>query len=111
MLNEPNMTLEQAKETVAAKRFPKVTEDTIKDKIKEVSYYKHSMTTGGMLTVCVIEMVNGFAVQGVSAAADPRNHDDEVGKRYAFENAFKHIWQLEGYLLRERIFEGSIVGI
>jgi hypothetical protein len=57
--------------------------------------------------MCIIEMVNGFAVQGVSAAADPRNHDPEVGKRYAFENAFKHLWPLEGYLLRQRIFEAK----
>jgi len=107
MKNEPEMSLEQAKEAAAAGRYPKVTEQSIKDKIAHVSYIPHlANTTNGVLTICVIEMSNGFMVHGVSAAADPRNHSDEIGQRYAFENAFKQLWQLEGYLLRNRIAEG-----
>lgn len=102
---DPEISLEQAKEAAAAKPFPKVTEASIKDKIAAASYYTHTMRAGGVLTVCILEMSNGFAVQGVSAAADPRNHDPAIGERYAFENAFKQLWQLEGYLLRQRLFE------
>lgn len=101
----PSMSLDQAKAVVADKRYPKVTEESIKDKIARATFYSHKAMTGGVLTICVIEMSNGFMTQGVSAAADPRNHDPEVGKRYAFENAFKPLWQLEGYLLRQRLFE------
>jgi hypothetical protein len=101
----PHLTLEQAKEIAAAQPFQKVTEDSIKNKIKVISYYGHTMTTGGKLTICIIEMQNGFTVQGVSAAADPRNHDPDVGRRYAYENAFKSLWQLEGYLLRQCLYE------
>jgi hypothetical protein len=101
----PHVTLEQAKEIAAAQPFPKVTEDSIKSRIKIITYYEHIMTTGGRLTICIIEMQNGFVVHGVSAAADPRNHNPAVGIRYAYENAFKGLWQLEGYLLRQGLYE------
>ena len=106
-MNEPKMTLEEAKEAAATGKFPKVTEPSIKDKISKTSYLYYTAQTGGVLTVCVIEMENGFMVHGVSAAADPRNHNEEIGQRYAFENAFKQLWQLEGYLLREAIYMDS----
>lgn len=106
-MNEPKLTLEEAKAAAAAGKFPKVTELAIKDKIAHVNYLTHHLSTGGVLTICVIEMSNGFAVHGVSAAADPRNHKAEIGERYAFENAFKLLWQLEGYLLRENLYRAS----
>jgi hypothetical protein len=52
-------------------------------------------------------MKNGFLTTGFSKSADPRNHDEEVGKRYAYDNAFKPLWQLEGYLLREKLSESE----
>jgi len=106
-IDEPKLSLDQAKEAAAAGKFPKVTERSIKDKIAHVEFMEHhASTTEGVLTICIIEMSNGFMVHGVSAAADPRNHVLEIGQRYAFENAFKNLWQLEGYLLRQRIIEG-----
>lgn len=107
MTKEPKLSVEEAKAAAAAGKFPKVTEENIKGNIKEVTYLTHTMTTGGVLTICIIEMHNGFAVQGVSAAADPRNHKAEIGERYAYENAFKQLWQLEGYLLRQSLHEYS----
>lgn len=107
-MSEPKMTLDEAKEAAAAGKYPKVTEASIKDKIAAATYMSHTALGGGVLTICVIEMSNGFMVQGVSAAADPRNHNPEIGQRYAFENAFKQLWQLEGYLLRQKIFENQI---
>lgn len=103
MSNEPHLSLDEAKAAAAAGKYPKVTEQSIKDRIKDVTYYEHTASTGGVLTMAIIEMGNGFMVHGVSAAADPRNHNADIGQRYAFENAFKQLWQLEGYLLREAI--------
>lgn len=99
---EPNLTLDEAKAVVATKPHPRVTEESIKAKIVSVEYlWVCSDYTG---TVCVITMKNGFITTGFSKSADPRNHDEEVGKRYAYENAFKPLWQLEGYLLREQLY-------
>lgn len=98
---EPKLSLEQAKSIVAEKTAPKVTEQSIKEKIKEVSYFHDDLTT-----VCFIVMQNGFKFVGTSTPASADNYDREVGKRYAYDNAFKQIWTHEGYLLRERLYRG-----
>lgn len=96
---EPRLSLDEAKAVVATKTAPRVTEQSIKDKIKHVDYMWHDE----IMTVCFITMANGFIVHGVSAPASASNFDPEVGKRYAYDNAFKQLWQLEGYLLREKL--------
>lgn len=96
---EPNMTLDEAKALVATKIHPRVTEESIKAKIAVVRYVIVEETG----TLCIITMKNGWMSTGFSAPADVRNFDPEVGKRYAYDNAFKPLWQLEGYLLREQL--------
>ena len=49
----------------------------------------------------------GFTVTGESACASPENFDAEVGNKIAFENAREKIWALEGYLLKERLYNGQ----
>lgn len=96
----PELTLEQAKETVATKKLPRITEESITARISDVIYIVYNQ-----LTICVITMQNGFMVHGVSAPASVGNYDAEVGKRYAYENAFRQLWQLEGYLLRDALYQ------
>jgi hypothetical protein len=62
-------------------------------------------TTDSMkyLTICVLAMQNGFTVIGKSAPASPENFDPEKGKRFAYEDAIKQLWPLEGYALREKL--------
>lgn len=55
------------------------------------------------LTVCILVMRNGFTVIGKSAPASPENFDAEKGRRFAYEDAIKQLWPLEGYALRERL--------
>ncbi len=98
---EPELSLDEAKAIVETKTAPRVTEAGIKDKIDKAEYVMHDQ-----LTICILTMTNGFMVQGVSAPASPENFDAEVGKRYAFDNAFKQLWPLEGYLLREKLAFG-----
>jgi hypothetical protein len=56
-----------------------------------------------LLTICILVMRNGFTVIGKSAPASPENFDVEKGKRFAYEDAIKQLWPLEGYALRERL--------
>lgn len=56
------------------------------------------------LTVCILTLRNGFTVNGSSACASPENFNAEVGRKVSRENARKQIWQLEGYLLKQRLF-------
>lgn len=58
-----------------------------------------------VLTICILVMRNGFTIIGKSAPASPENFDAEKGQRFAYEDAIKQLWPLEGYALRERLSE------
>lgn len=60
-----------------------------------------------LLTFCVLTLRNGFTVTGESACASPENFDAEVGQKIARANAVNKIWPLEGYLLKERLYQKS----
>ncbi|HEP8420926.1 hypothetical protein IPC72_25565 [Pseudomonas aeruginosa] len=60
---------------------------------------------GTTVTVCCLTLRNGFTVIGESACASPANFDAELGRKIARDNARNKIWQLEGYLLRQRLYE------
>ena len=59
------------------------------------------------LTFCVLVLENGFTVTGESACASPENFDAEIGRKIAFENAREKIWLLEGYLLKEKLYQAA----
>jgi hypothetical protein len=98
MNEQPKMSLEEAQKAVETKTAPRVTKDAIEAKIDKVEYLYHER-----LTVCVITMRNGFMQIGKAAPADPRNFDQQIGERYSYEDAFKGLWPLEGYLLCEKL--------
>ncbi|MEN8291869.1 Gp49 family protein [Acinetobacter radioresistens] len=60
------------------------------------------------LTFCVLVLKNGFTITGESACASPENFDPEIGRKMAYENARNKIWMLEGYLLKEKLYQDSI---
>ena len=80
---------------------PRITLAHIESVIKSEAYF---VFPGTQLTVCCLTLRNGFNVTGESACASPENFDEEVGRAYAREHAFEKIWQLEGYLLKEKLF-------
>lgn len=62
----------------------------------------------GTLTICVITMQNGFKAIGTSACVDPRAFKKDVGESIAYSNAFDKLWEVEGYLLKEKMYEQEI---
>ncbi len=60
------------------------------------------------LTFCVLVLKNDFTVTGESACASPENFDEEIGRKIARQNAVNKIWQLEGYLLKQHLYEQSV---
>lgn len=60
-----------------------------------------------LLTFCVLVLRNGFTVTGESACASPENFDAGIGRDLARNNAVNKVWQLEGYLLKERLHQAS----
>jgi Phage protein (N4 Gp49/phage Sf6 gene 66) family len=67
-------------------------------------------TSLSCLTICVLVLKNGFTVLGKSACTDPTEFDKATGERYAREDAVGQIWALEGYLLKQGLFEKSTKG-
>lgn len=55
------------------------------------------------LTICLLVMRNGFTIIGKSAPASPANFDAEKGRQFAYEDAIRQLWPLEGYALREAL--------
>ena len=56
-----------------------------------------------LLSVCILVMQNGFVLIGKSAPASAKNFNRELGRKFAYEDAIKQLWPLEGYALRERL--------
>lgn len=83
---------------------PRLTPFLIDDAIAKVEYHVFG---GTQLTVCCMTLKNGFTVTGESACASPENFDQEIGKSIAFDMARNKIWMLEGYLLKQKLYEGK----
>lgn len=81
---------------------PRLTTEHINSQIVASQYCVFDDTT---LTVCCLILKNGFTVTGESACASKENFDEEIGRRLAFDNAREKIWQLEGYLLRNELYQ------
>ncbi len=54
-----------------------------------------------------IVLRNGFTVTGESACASPKNFNTDIGQKVAYENAREKIWLLEGYLLKEKLYQAQ----
>lgn len=108
-----------ATEALGAKgaTHPRVSLDDMKVKIEREHYFTAGAAVKALspvevdeldgpldlLTICILVMRNGFSVIGKSAPASPENFDAEKGKTFAYEDAIKQLWPLEGYALRERL--------
>jgi hypothetical protein len=79
---------------------PRLTPTSIDETIDKAEYHIFADST---VTVCLLTLRNGFNVVGKSACASPENFDKEIGRQIAFEDARQKIWELEGYLLKERL--------
>ena len=83
---------------------PRLTTNTIDAAIKSIAYH---VFNGSCLTVCCLTLQNGFTVTGESACVSPENFNRQIGEKVSFANARDKIWMLEGYLLKQRLFEAE----
>ena len=93
------MNEQQVESEIQAKGLtaPRITPEQVDAAIVRGHFWVPPGTT---LTVCVLELRNGFTVTGESACASPENFDAELGCKIARDNARQKIWALEGYVLR-----------
>ena len=78
----------------------KVTLEGIQAKIKSEVYL---VLPDGKSTLCILTLENGYTIKGMSACVDAANFDLDIGRNYAYEDAIRQIWPLEGYLLAEKM--------
>ena len=81
------------------KTAPRLTPTDIDAQIAGEEYH----VFGGVLTVCVLTLNNGFMVTGESACASPENFDQGIGQSISRKNAREKIWAFEGYALRNAL--------
>lgn len=56
-----------------------------------------------LMTACFLVMDNGFVLIGKTAPASAKNFNRELGEKFAYEDAIRQLWPLEGYALREKL--------
>lgn len=57
----------------------------------------------GKVMVCELTLTNGFTVRGEAATVSKANFDEQIGRSISRANARDKVWELEGYLLQERL--------
>jgi len=75
-----------------------------------VSNVQFCTIPGTRVVVCLLTLANGYNVLGKNMGpVDPENYDVELAKTLAYDDARRQVWPLEGYLLKQRLFEQSQV--
>lgn len=59
----------------------------------------------GKVLVCELLLKNGFSVRGEASVVSKENFNEEIGRDISRKKAREQIWQLEGYLLQQRLHE------
>ncbi len=96
------MNDDQIEEMIQSKGLnaPRLTPDSIVSKIESVTY---TVLPSGKVMVCELTLRNGYTVRGEAATVSIANFDHEVGQEISYNNAINKIWELEGYLLQEKL--------
>ena len=94
----PRVTLDGMKARIAQEHY-----FTAGDAIDVLHINANPAPSLDVLTICVLVLDNGWTLLGKSAPASPENFDPEKGKLFAYEDALRQLWPLEGYLLRDRL--------
>lgn len=83
---------------------PRLTPTHIDSIIASESY---TVLPSGKVMICELTLTNGFTVRGEAAVVSKENFNEEIGKRISRENARNKIWELEGYLLQDKLHKGE----
>lgn len=107
MEEEIVMTLPTLNPTVSA--APKVVVNDVEAEIVG-EYYRNAGSAvkapvGSSLynvTLCILQLRNGFVLIGKSACVNAANFDEAVGRQLAREDAVKQVWPLLGFRLADK---------
>lgn len=77
----------------------RVTKEYMDSRIRRIEFFSIPNST---VTICSITLDNNYSVRGESACVDPANFNAQIGKKIAYDNAYKELWPLFGFLLAEK---------
>src|SRR5690554_3872668 len=83
---------------------PRLTPKSIESVIVEETF---TVLPSGKVMVCELTLRNGFTVRGEAATVSKENFDYEIGQRISRDNARSKVWEVEGYLLQQKLFEAQ----
>lgn len=82
---------------------PRVTLEGVLAKAKGEEFFR----VGPTMTICVLTLENGAHVTGESVCVAVENFDEELGRKIAKDKAISKAMELEGYLLREKMYRDA----
>ena len=80
---------------------------TLEGMLAKVADSQFLLLPDGRTTLCILTMTSGFTVRGESSCVCKENYNQELGEKYAREDAVKKLWPMEGYLLAEDLYRQS----
>jgi hypothetical protein len=61
----------------------------------------------GRITLCFLVLQNGYVAVGSSATVSPEHFDEEVGRKFAKEDALRAVWAVLGYEAMEQAYRAK----
>lgn len=101
MTEKSSLEVTDSEAATVQKTGNRVTLASINEKVETVEYVNPKLAPH--FTLAIVKLKNGYVVTGQSAPADPANYNEELGKKFAFEDAVRRVWPLEGYALCEKL--------
>lgn len=97
------MSEETIEQEIQAKGLnaPRLTPAQVDAVIADETY---TVLPSGRTMICELTLTNGFTVRGEASVVSKENFDDELGRKISREDARNKIWQLEAYLLKDRLY-------
>ncbi|MDD1627781.1 MAG: hypothetical protein LUQ26_09965 [Methylococcaceae bacterium] len=88
---------------------PRVTLEGMRSKISRAEILTTTVSNGQIIRTCILIMENGYVVVGKpSCCVSPENDNEELGGKIAEDSAIDELWALEGYLLKEKLYQASL---
>lgn len=80
-----------------------VTQEQIDQLLDEADIEEHIFHNKVLVADYSFPSRGGFTITGRAACVDPANFDLEIGRKVARADVAKQLWQLEGYLLQQKL--------
>lgn len=79
------------------------------DSLMEAGTVLEERQMGQCTHVLNFRLPNGFEILTSAACVDPSNYSSEIGRKICLDRVRNKVWEVEGYLLQQRLHEQGIL--